>query len=66
MRTLPLFLACLSLVIAARLPGGGWRWWGGGGGGGGGGDDERVVNDVDYKAAMAAVKAGQWNRSSRR
>ena len=59
-RTLPLFLACLSLAMAAstsQAAGGG-----GGGGGGSGGDGEPVVNDVDYKAAMTAVKAGQWQQ----
>jgi tetratricopeptide (TPR) repeat protein len=57
-RTLPLFLACLSLAMAASTA----QAAGGGGGGGGGGDDERVANDVDYKAAMTAVKGGQWQQ----
>jgi tetratricopeptide (TPR) repeat protein len=60
MRNVLLFLAYLSLVIAAttaRAAGGG-----GAGGGGGGGDDERVANDVDFKAAMTAVRAAQWQQ----
>jgi tetratricopeptide (TPR) repeat protein len=34
----------------------------GGGGGGGGGDNELVVQDSDYRAAMAAVKKQDWNQ----
>jgi len=49
----------LFLCLAMALP---TARAAGGGGGGGGGGDERVVDDVDYKAAMAAVKASDWNQ----
>jgi len=63
MRSLFLIAACLGLSIAtgdARADGGG----GGGGGGGGDRGEEKaqLVNDVDYTAAMKAVKAGEWSQ----
>ena len=59
MRHLLLIAACISLALSSSIA---HAAGGGGGGGGGGGDNERVVNDADYKAAMVAVKASDWNQ----